>query len=344
MRASSSAASSRRNRSSIPSHSTTALTWSARLRQNRAKCSAPGWKLARRSTHESRGTIQRIWSGSAPCWSSHTHASIPVLPAPTTVKWSNRAATAGSRPTGTQVTSSATAYDGGVVAGTCILECVASTKRPHSTRRRAPDNSDVTTPSSSTSLDGQERDPPRRQEPVPHHGVEMRHDLMTRRQFVEPGVEPCLIDRPCAERPRAHPVVAGGLVQPHERVGLVPVATRSIMPIDDHHRRVGVAEQLIREGHPNGAGPLDQVVGLDHCTIGLPHGPSLGHTATDADQHPRASRTRYSLIVPNRSPSIALSPAPTHRYPHVCDIGARGDHVATHARGRVSPKYAERRA
>ena len=141
---------------------------------------------------------------------------------------------------------------------------------------------------------GQERDPPRRQEPVPHHGVEMRHDLMTRRQFVEPGVEPGLIDRPCAERPRAHPVVAGGLVQPHERVCLVPVATRSIMPIDDHHRRVGVAEQLIREGHPNGAGPLDQVVGLDHFTIGLPHLASLDTPAAPDDQTSAPHFTRCS--------------------------------------------------
>ena len=162
----------------------------------------------------------------------------------------------------------------------------------------------------------QERDPPRRQESVPHHGVEMRHDLMTRRQFVEPGVEPGLIDRPCAERQRAHPVVAGGLVQPHERVCIVPVATRSIMPIDDHHRCVSVAEQLIREGHPNGAAPLDQVVGLDHCTIGLPHDPSMGHPrrggappwtspAAHDDQPPRASVRATSSIVPNRSASIA---------------------------------------
>jgi hypothetical protein len=47
------------------------------------------------------------------------------------------------------------------------------------------------------------------------------------------------------------------------------------MPIDDHHRRVSVAEQLIREGYANGAAALDQVVGFDHCTIGPPHYPSL---------------------------------------------------------------------
>jgi hypothetical protein len=51
----------------------------------RSKFSRPGWKFARSRNQASRGMIQRMRAGAAPCASSHRQASMPVFPDPTTV-------------------------------------------------------------------------------------------------------------------------------------------------------------------------------------------------------------------------------------------------------------------
>ena len=43
-----------------------------------------GWNVARSITHDSRGLIQEMSSGSTPVSSNQQHASIPVFPAPIT--------------------------------------------------------------------------------------------------------------------------------------------------------------------------------------------------------------------------------------------------------------------
>ena len=147
---------------------------------------------------------------------------------------------------------------------------------------------------------------------MPHHDVEVAQHLVARGQLVEAGVEPDLVDATRAERRRVHAVGAGGLVQPHERVGVVPVAARPIVAIDDHHRRVGLGEHRVGEGHPRGAGPLDQVVGCDrlghavHCvTFGMnPLSPAILPTLARAVGFPRCRGVEVLAASPvMRSPT-----------------------------------------
>lgn len=80
---------------------------------------------------------------------------------------------------------------------------------------------------------------------------------------MEPGVEADLIDGSGAQLRRVHPVVRGRLVQTDERVRIVPMPARTIMTIDDHHRRIALSEQRIRERHPGRTRTHDQIVDID---------------------------------------------------------------------------------
>ena len=75
-----------------------------------------GWTTARLSIHGSRGRTQQIASGSTPLPSSQTHASVAVLPDPTTTYCEGVSANDTSCPTGMTVPDS-TANGAGEVAG-----------------------------------------------------------------------------------------------------------------------------------------------------------------------------------------------------------------------------------
>jgi hypothetical protein len=52
------------------------------------------------------------------------------------------------------------------------------------------------------------------------------------------------------------PIERRRLMQPHERVDVVPMSARSIVTIDEDHRRITVGEYGIRERHAGSAGTL----------------------------------------------------------------------------------------
>src|SRR6476469_1846686 len=76
-----------------------------------------GWISARLSIHGSRGRTQQIAPGSTPCPSSHTHASVAVLPEPTTTYWLGASSSRTTSLTVTTRASSATAKGGDDSAG-----------------------------------------------------------------------------------------------------------------------------------------------------------------------------------------------------------------------------------
>ena len=84
MRSITPASSSRRNSSSSDDE---AAASSNVVAGTPRKTSGSGWISARLSIHGSRGRTQQIASGSTPWPSSHTQASVAVLPEPTTTYW-----------------------------------------------------------------------------------------------------------------------------------------------------------------------------------------------------------------------------------------------------------------
>ena len=52
-------------------------------------------------------------------------------------------------------------------------------------------------------------------------------------------------------------------MEAHERIGVQPVATRPVTPVDQHDLGVGVRNQRVGEGHPRRTGSHNEVVGLD---------------------------------------------------------------------------------
>ena len=81
------------------------------------KIAGSGWMSARLSIHGSRGRTQQIASGSTPRSSSHTQASVAVLPEPTTTYWLGASSAGAAALAVTTRASSATAKGGGDTAG-----------------------------------------------------------------------------------------------------------------------------------------------------------------------------------------------------------------------------------
>ena len=76
-----------------------------------------GWTTARLSIHGSRGRTQQMASGSTPRSSSQMHASVAVLPEPTTTYCDGAWSSATRSLTATTRTSSELPNGAGVVAG-----------------------------------------------------------------------------------------------------------------------------------------------------------------------------------------------------------------------------------
>ena len=76
-----------------------------------------GWISARFSIQGSRGRTQQIASGSTPRASSQMHASVAVLPEPTTTYWLGASSSWTRSLTGMTRVPSATPNFGGVSAG-----------------------------------------------------------------------------------------------------------------------------------------------------------------------------------------------------------------------------------
>ena len=73
-----------------------------------------------------------------------------------------------------------------------------------------------------------------------------------------------------------------------ERVGVQPVAARSVTPVDEHDLGVRVRDQRVGERHSRRTGSDDEVVGLD-----FPHGSSL---------RPRIAAARADRREPREDP------------------------------------------
>ncbi len=54
-------------------------------------------------------------------------------------------------------------------------------------------------------------------------------------------------------------------MQPDEGIGVQPVPTDPVAPIDQGHPHLGVVDQRVGERHAHGAGTHHEVVGLDHA-------------------------------------------------------------------------------
>ena len=89
-------------------------------------------------------------------------------------------------------------------------------------------------------------------------------------------------------------------MQAHERVGLQPVTTDTVPPVDEGHLDVGAVDQRVREGHAHGPCAHDEVVGVDrarHTTTQAPGPDRVHHLWTSA----RADRVIAGMVRTSRS-------------------------------------------
>ncbi|GAB7006488.1 hypothetical protein JCM18899A_39610 [Nocardioides sp. AN3] len=59
-------------------------------------------------------------------------------------------------------------------------------------------------------------------------------------------------------------------MEPHERVGVVPVPTRLVPTIDHDHIGIRVLDEGVDEGHAGGSGSYDEVVSLKLHVVSVP--------------------------------------------------------------------------
>ena len=205
--------------------------------------------------------------GSTPLSSSHTHASVAVLPDPA-MTYSDGAPPKLTRSlTVTACTPSETPNGGGVVAGICRGK-VASVDR-------APPTAHLVT------LPGQARDEPTLAEVVAigvegnlggpdqalaQHPDVVPTDLRRRRPLVQAGFGPVLLDPIGTEPRRRHAIERRGLVQPHEGVRVQPVPADVVAAVDHDHTDLRVVDQSVRKRHPCGT----PAAPAHHVFVGLP--------------------------------------------------------------------------
>ena len=149
----------------------------------------------------------------------------------------------------------------------------------------------------------EEPHPARRQQRLVEDTPEVVAYLPRARARVPTRVRTRRIDDISTEPARVHAVERRGLMEAHERIGVVPVAARAMAPIDHHNIGVGVGDQLVGERHARRTGPDHQVVRFESrhaeilCSVG-----SSGAAAL----HPGRSRchsTRVPCNIRRRDPS-----------------------------------------
>ncbi len=243
------AASSRRKRSGSDAATTAASKMSPTMPVNSA---GSGCTTARLSIHGSRGRTQQMRSGSTPLPSSQMQASVAVLPEPTTTYW-----------------------DGARVDRHQLVDRDDAGRVRHGERRwrgrgdlRLP-VARVDHPSGSVIAGGVlgaelEAHSAGGEQPL-HHSVVVGTDLRRGGALVETRLRSLCLQAAGAELRRRDAVEDRGLVQPHERVRVPPVATGRFPPVDDRHVHVvGVVNQGVHERQARGTGADDDVVAVRH--------------------------------------------------------------------------------
>ena len=128
----------------------------------------------------------------------------------------------------------------------------------------------------------EEVDPARAEHPVGEHLFVVGADGRLVGPLVQARLGTGPLDPTPAQHGRRDAVEGRGLVQPHERIGLAPVAPDTLPAVDERDPDVGVVDQRVGERHAGGAGPDHQVVGL--------HG--VRHAATTAQPRRDVHRCR----------------------------------------------------
>ena len=100
-------------------------------------------------------------------------------------------------------------------------------------------------------------------------------DLVAGGPLVQAGLGSAGLHAAAAEQGRRDAVERRCLVQPHERVGVEPVAADAVAAVDYCYSYVGVVDQRVGERHAHGAAPHDEVVGVQ----------AAGHASTQARRH-----------------------------------------------------------
>ena len=108
----------------------------------------------------------------------------------------------------------------------------------------------------------QEGDPPGSDEATVQHVVEVGLDLWSARPLLKSRLRTRRLQPAVAQRGRCHAVEERCLVQPDERVGIDPVTSGRVTPIDQRHVHVRMVDQCIAERHPHRACTHHQVVGV----------------------------------------------------------------------------------
>src|SRR5262245_43028614 len=108
-------------------------------------------------------------------------------------------------------------------------------------------------------------DAARRQKTLLHQLVEITDDFHARGQFIVTPVKAGCVDAVAAKSARAYAIERRWRMQADKRIGVVPMAARLVMPVDDNDVCIGLGQQLVCEAHAGGTAADDQIVSRQHC-------------------------------------------------------------------------------
>ena len=140
------------------------------------------------------------------------------------------------------------------------------------------------------------RDAARREEITMHQVVVVGQHFGTGCEFVQASIPANGVFHIVAERARVHPVEGRRLMQPDERVGIIPVPTGPALPVDDCERCI---RRFIQDGvgkrHAHRSGADDQVVRV-HTSVSRSSAADgwlkISHGCRPAGVAPQSSTTR----------------------------------------------------
>jgi len=90
--------------------------------------------------------------------------------------------------------------------------------------------------------------------------MEVAEDLWPFGEAQKALIRPTRVDAVLCELLRFDPIEDRRLVQPHERVSIVPVAAGRVTLVDECDVCIGSRQQLIRKAEPHGSGADHEVV------------------------------------------------------------------------------------